>query len=663
MADGIKLYKHFVDELNKMGRPRRAWFTTFNLDISFFEKYVLSALMGYSYKDLQSAYDYEALNAQLANEEESLTDDKMEVRVFYDYRALLQANRPKQTSVHMHPIDIKQLSGLNADNKFTDGVFHPKVILIETVAGEYWLMVSSANLTFGGWANNRESFFCDKIETTSVGRDVGLFFQGIISSVRNFGANDLLQKLNSGKFGQKSVKWFFFSSFSQQPFLAQLNDTDAACSLRVWSPYFAGDLDAVANEIIEDGYFDKISIIPAKNENQKIRITEETYVNCLASKQISFHQDKLPAVAIESFVHAKVWLTPIALAIGSWNMTRSGMNISKRPNNNVEAGIVYSITPKEYEAIITNHPTSLLKSPSHYKKEELDEEKEEVINEFPIAIDIVTDWDKLVLKLVSPTFLKLKNQFPVDSIFKLPGIGTKKVEALENEISFREHVQILLTDRYFEVDDRNGQTIYKGYLREVGLLNRPVNSFSNIDDFLKGWVSERPEEKQELYRLAYKVEEEFGDELSSQTRKILMSDGQNSWFSSFHAFECIVKRIKEASTHKYKADRIAELKRIGRVLPGSLSELHRHLIILRDTYLQNPQDFQKSPVYLWFLIEKANIIFRYFNSKIDLSEERIKQLKNIEISKVFESDKLFVIGTDQLQNWIKYVKQKLQVVE
>src|SRR5688572_4025303 len=138
MADGIKLYKHFNEQLNKIGRPRRAWFTTFHLDVHFFEKFILSALMGTPYRELRSLYDYEALNAQLANEQEELKEDKMEVRVFYDYRALVQSHKPKQTSVHVHPVDIKQLSGLNSNLKFSDGVFHPKIVFIETLSGEYW---------------------------------------------------------------------------------------------------------------------------------------------------------------------------------------------------------------------------------------------------------------------------------------------------------------------------------------------------------------------------------------------------------------------------------------------------------------------------------------------------------------------------------------------
>jgi hypothetical protein len=41
MAEGLKLYKHFIEQLSKLGPIKRAWFTTFNLEIGFFEKYIL----------------------------------------------------------------------------------------------------------------------------------------------------------------------------------------------------------------------------------------------------------------------------------------------------------------------------------------------------------------------------------------------------------------------------------------------------------------------------------------------------------------------------------------------------------------------------------------------------------------------------------------------
>lgn len=658
MAEGIKLYKHFSDQISKIGRPKRAWFTTFNLDIHFFEKYILSALMDVSYKELKSPYDFEALNDQLANEQESLEEDRMEVRVFYDYRALQVSSKPKQTSVHIHSVDIKQLSGLNSEIKFTEGVFHPKVVLIETVTGEYWLMVSSANLTFGGWAKNRECFFCEKIEDTRIGRDVGLFFTGITTSIKAMQDNELLIKLNSGKFGQVACKWYFFSSFNRGDFLNQVNPSREAFPLKVWSPYFADNLDEILDDLIEEEYFDKIEIVPAKNEAQKIRITEEVYNTCNEKKEISFKQDKLPASANEAFVHAKVWLTPKALAIGSWNMTKSGMNISETKNNNVEAGIIYNISSRDYENILIQYPTSALRSPGHYTEDELKGEKEDVLDEYLVTVDLVADWDNLIIKLINPAYNKLISQVGADCIIQLPGIGKQKITILENDVSFREHIITLLTDRYFELENGNGKSLYKGYLQEIGLINRPVNSFENIDDYLKGWVSEMPEDKTELHRLAYKVEEDFGDELSQQTRKILMGDDQNAWFTSFHAFECIINRIIQTDQF-YKRDRVTELKRIGRSLPGSLSELRKHLSMLKETYEIDNSNFLKSPIYLWFLIEKANAVFKYFNQRIGIQEENIRPIKNLHFESLFTKNQVAEIGKENIQKWMLYTKSKL----
>ena len=74
MSEGIKLYKHFTEQLGNMGKVKRAWFTTFNLDISFFEKYILSSLQGVSYETIRSPLDYEALSVNLSNDEDVIEE-------------------------------------------------------------------------------------------------------------------------------------------------------------------------------------------------------------------------------------------------------------------------------------------------------------------------------------------------------------------------------------------------------------------------------------------------------------------------------------------------------------------------------------------------------------------------------------------------------------
>lgn len=644
-----------------MGRIKRAWFTTFNLDISFFEKYILSALTGNQYSELKTPYDYESINAQLTNDNEFSGDEAIEVKVFCDYRAEVSTGRPKQTVVQVYKLDIADMTGLNPEIKFSDGVFHPKLVLLETYSGAYWIMAGSANLTFGGWSTNRESFFCDQLLNTDNARAIGKFFTGITSKYREFKDHPLLNKLNSGKFGSELCKWSFLSSFQPFSLPAYLTNKVADSTLTIWSPYFGNDLPSVLEDLQEMG-FSELTVIPAKTGSQKIRITPENYEKCNTINGVRFRQDRLPASAQESFVHAKVWLTPGLLAIGSWNLTQSGMNLSRHKNNNVEAGIVYSLTAREYKDLLAETPTSPLRSPAHFTRDELELEKEELLDKFTVVADLLIDWEKLEIQLQYPGYGKLINIISPDDYLKLPGIGRVRVAYLENGIDIRDYSKNLLNDRYFEIEEKNsGLLQYKGYLRESGLSSRPVNSFGNIDDFLKGWVSERPEDRTDWHRPSYKNEEEYGDDFSKHTREILLSTDQNAWFTSFHAFESITNRIMATMDMKSK-ERNTELKRIGRVLPGSLKELRNHLEELQTLYRSDKEQFKKSPVYLWFLVEKANYVFRLFNEHMRTPAEHIKKLRNLKIEEVLTRRQINMIGPEKLDRWMNFVISKLRML-
>jgi hypothetical protein len=657
MMEGVKLYKHFTEQITRMGPIRRAWFTTFNLDVHFFEKYVLSALMGEDYRELRTPYDYEALNVRLANEEDSLNDDRMEVRVFYDFRAMSSGGKQKQTGVHLHPVNIRKIRALGSPARFRDGVFHPKVVLLETAAGEHWLMASSANLTLGGWSKNRESFFCEKIVDKDEARKVGAFFEGIAGSVQGLGSSQLLAKLNSGRFGDKQDKWMFVSSFDELGFLDVLKKKNEQVPLRIWSPYFADDLHGVSMKLLEND-FSRLEIVPAKNETQKIRITPQSYAHCIKDKRMSFLQDRLPDQAREAFVHGKVWLTPEVLAIGSWNMTQSGLGISKTGNNNVEAGILYLLSSQEYEAILKDLPVSKLTDPGHFSQVELTEEKEKALDGFLVSMDLVADWDRMKLMLENPKYPKLIEEIGEDCSVRLPGFGTIAVSNLSEPIDFRVHSRSFLTDRYVELV-KNGTTIFGGYIRETGLASRPVNSFGSIDDYLKGWVSERPEDKEELHQLAYRgFEVETRDELSEQTRAIMQSSDQNAWFTSFHAFECILNRIHQCRQYR-KLEKMDELKRIGRVLPGSLTELRTHLIELLRIYREERDRFMKSPVYLMFLIEKANHVFEVFNAEIEMESEFVDKIPKLSMEEALGTDLVGKIGPEKLEQWRQVITNTL----
>ena len=213
-------------------------------------------------------------------------------------------------------------------------------------------------------------------------------------------------------------------------------------------------------------------------------------------------------------------------------------------------------------------------------------------------------------------------------------------------------------DRYFEIEN-DGKVLFSGYLREAGLSNRPTHRFETLDDYLKGWVLERPEDKKELHRLNFNQEDDInGQELFANSQQILSGTGQNAWFTSFFAFECIANRIKETISLS-DIERNKQLKLIGRVLPGSLTELKGHLSNLSELYLEDPKNFAKSPIYLWFLIEKANQLIANFNSLIQLDNEQIENINNLPWEEILPKDLIAQIGRDKLHDWKNYLMKKM----
>jgi hypothetical protein len=657
MAEGLKLYKHFIEQLSKLGPIKRAWFTTFNLEIGFFEKYILSALASESFHQIASPHDYEKLTTRLTNDESEWDRNKMEVRVFYDAGSLMPSGRQKQTAVQLHAIDVKKMVSPDGKYSFVNGVFHPKIILLESYDGECWMMVSSANLTISGWGRNREGFFCEPIANTSQARALARFFEQIGKDVKGFNKNPFLNRLQTGRWGDSPSKWMFHSSFEDSSFPDILNDSSLKQPLTIWSPYFAGDLADLSSELL-DTHFEKIIIIPAKTESQKIRITENNYKESINVKEVSFKQER-NTLGNDIFVHAKIWLTPKKLAIGSWNMTRSGMNISTQPKNNIEAGIIYNLSPKEYHHIISKHPLTALKGTEHVSEAELETEKEGLSNPFVVMVDLMLDWETMMLTLENPTYHQLTRQVSENDFIILPGIGKKKLSILSDPISLHDYHRQFLSDRYFEIESKDGLSLFRGFIREKGLAARPAYAYANVDDYLRAWINGQPEDKQDWQRLNYLDKENNSDEINSYTQDILTGTNHNDWFHSFCAFQQIHKRIAQAREYN-KRERLLELRRIGRVLPGSLNELREHLNKLTSQVSSNSDTFKERAVYLWFLIEKANMLFHYYNSSIENSHDKIKKIRNIDFKRLFSKEEAQNIRPEDMGKWQNYLTLKLR---
>ncbi|MFM9003983.1 MAG: hypothetical protein ACKOSR_00510, partial [Flavobacteriales bacterium] len=319
MQSGIQLYTYWKSRIEEMGRIRTAWFTTFNLDIGFFEKYILSAMLGLDARGMSRPEDYEVISNALHDQN---PNEHLDVRVFYDARALVSTGKPKLTTVDLHAIDPQLI-----DHRFAGGVFHPKVAFFENHRGQFWLLTGSFNKTLSGWARNRECFFLQPIEYNENAVAVHDFFSRL-AALSNLESTTALQRLRK----QKSVinpSWKFHSSVNDSFWLDALRRKGQNEQLRIWSPYFSENLCDVIKQLQTRGW-KAIEVIPATNELQKIRMDAENF--SAAKELVHFFRDDVKGVDPDVFVHAKVWLTSNSVAIGSWNMTQAGMNLSSGGN-------------------------------------------------------------------------------------------------------------------------------------------------------------------------------------------------------------------------------------------------------------------------------------------------------------------------------------------
>lgn len=659
----LKLYKHFVQKIEPLGKIKRAWFTTFNLDIAFFEKYILSAVLGEKPENLRHPVHYESLSAQLASNEADLIppkadqktennpEAKTEVKVFYDFR-MLHGTREKLTTVELFPIESAKIT-IGDTRPFEHQSFHPKVILLENQSGEYWLMVSSANLTLSGWARNREAFFFEKLNTENF-RRVGAFFKGFINPIyqNQFENNELYKGFESKRPNATKVPWYFASSFDGQPLTIHLKSNSEKSPLQIWSPYFDKDLDTLSNNHLREN-FTSIEVIPAKNANGKIPILEKVIKNCT---NISLHEDVLPPEAHDCFVHAKVWLTPEKLAIGSWNMTTEGMGIESKKN--VEAGIVYYITEAQFEQIQQTYRTKPLGKAEFCTEEELNAPEDELPSEkFVLGMDAVLDWNKHQIQIEQPRInISWLKKYPKSKLL-LPGFNGIYLENLKGPISLQDNYKVFLKDRSYSLISQRGKVMFRGYLREVGLASRPVNSFENLEDLFKGWVSEKPEARSELHVFG---SDAFFNEVEKLQPTNTKAASSNAWFSTFYAFEAMEARLKEANKEKQKEVRMKALKQIGMVLPGSFKELRALLSKELSTYKADKKNYPTT-MYLWFKIEKANVIFEKYNKSLGQREKdaQVALIKNFSFKESLgvnsKHDKY-----NQYHSWEKYVQEKLK---
>ena len=631
MSEGLKPYNEFKKLLSEVGLVKTAWFTTFNFSISFFEKYILSAIVKTNPFDLKNIKDFEALNDRVLNSEAGPID----VKVFHDYRAM----RPeiKRTSIQTIGIDPKNMSDF-----FNHGVFHPKVTLLANDKNEAWIIVGSANLTISAWSKNSEGIVFKKINDKANAQAVTDFFLGLLNDNTE---KEKLRELNSK--WQKKLKpksnWKFIHSIAKDRLLDHISQ-ELCEEMMVWSPYFSNEFSEIIKEHL--GWVKNLNVVPDITTSGAIRLSSEAVSDALKTTNVKLQKD-LHDYGEELLVHAKVWCTPSKMAIGSWNFTKAGLNVSGTANN-IEAGIIEELDSIAFQIFKNSCQLKQILDPKGMANEELDDERTDLLFDWKINCQIYADWSTYTYRLESEDDLTSSTLY-----IDLPGRKERipSSEFINSGISFHKEHKSLLKDRLFTVYDKvkGGKKLYLGAIIELNPIARPSVGFESISDLLRAWSDRKPENKSQYHQINYQADTEIGEELSDKITKALKGDYSNAWFTMFLAFEQIRIRLEEAAGISSPKLKERELSMIGYLIPGSVTQLSEHLSYLKEK--MNSSENEMSSSFIWFMINEGNQVINLFNKyNFNNNSPLIQNIENIELD--FNN-----VNKSQMKKWLIYIQK------
>ncbi|HDY4994696.1 TPA: hypothetical protein RQ548_005380, partial [Klebsiella pneumoniae] len=236
----MKLLDVFKKQIADMGMLKRVWLTTFNLDISFVETWVLPAVLGMD--PPVSRMDYEGL-------QRALNESGIDFRIYCDPR-MIAKEKPKRTSIAVYPVSVRKLA--QSEESYLDkerGLFHPKVFYLEDHYRKIIVGAGSANLTLSGWGRNQETVDFRCVASNAQYQQVKRFFTTIDNSL-----NDEEFFPTRRKFLGDDPDWSFIHSLAGCTLLDALKNGGEIHTLSVWSPYLAEDLagfiDNIGHEVL-----------------------------------------------------------------------------------------------------------------------------------------------------------------------------------------------------------------------------------------------------------------------------------------------------------------------------------------------------------------------------------------------------------------------------
>jgi len=580
----MRLIEALRNQVKNLGPLKRAWFTTFNLGIPFFEKHVLPVLLNAD--PPQHSLDYENMQLQLGE------PGAVDVRVFCDMRKM-ESDQVKRTAIAIHGLLPGWMGGFHEQS-----LFHPKVIFLQDTSGRIALGVGSANLSVSGWGRNQEVFLFREVSSNDQYQQISRFFTPLATAagVDMTGVFDTRRR----SYGDDQ-DWRFVHSFEKKSFLQQLLQGTSADRLTVWSPYFSPDLALLLSMISRLAGRDlKYSIVPDRVAQKHVR-TEwtERIAALMEGGLLSFHDHPSKPSDNIAMTHAKLWLahgTQARLAVGSWNCTEPGC--ASFQIRNIEAGIVLDV---DRNTAISGR--QLMLGAADFGLAQVLEEEELEVADYPLPFELHVSFDWASRVYVVQGRLH-KDAGNARYVLRLPGVEEETqlcwknrrsgdswpLEAIEFEVADNE---ALLVDHCYQVW-LGGQLVFKGLVQELHVSYRRALGYDTLTDWVNDMVSGVDPETSSKSRLRPVLRNADPVDEDSPSASAVAVDGL-SYFRLFSAFEQCRKRLAGAGS-------MDELERKLFVYPGSVQEIV-------EKVRAQISDRSDNPVFNWFLWQEASTLY------------------------------------------------------
>lgn len=604
----MKLLQTLREEIATLGGIRRAWLTSFNINIEFVERYILPALV--EQDPIQDRMAAEELHHRLFVD----LDTQLDVQIFAD-RRMIGRDDTKWTAIPIHGVSPRLLDGFA-----NESLFHPKVIYLEGANGAI-LGCGSANLTVEGWSRQQECYAFQKVTTKEQVLEIRSFFEPLFkqSSLTTFPWS------SPTLWPSGESNWDFVHSFQASSFLERLFSGEKTENLIAWSPYFASDLGKFLTSVREKSGISnlRVHLIPDLLNGASIRTQDSNDLEQQRnSGLLTFRSNPIDWHAppeVDKFCHAKVWMTKQKLAIGSWNFTGPGSNAGtthegKATRRNIEAGFIFPNCNKLDSVLAKTH---IYSSPKFATAEEMKREALVIPPDIPVDVTVSFDWAERRYRVTNQTnqatgqyYIRLPD---VLSPAQLPAYNAPKEIIIHyaNEISF---------NHYFQILDASGVSISQGIIHELNPEFRRGEGFDTLDDILDSLIPEiansggggrtTPRGK--------KAEDADGDPTP------VITGSRISYYRLFLAMSLFDEKLKAVLSMSPKEKPAKELEMLVFVFPGCLEEIAEKL---RE--LPSPSD--SDAVFRWFLVQEVKLLIwsaceTAKKLGISLSDDRWKNL-------------------------------------